>query len=64
MFKACWSRLNSSFSYLTDIISSDTGETLLNESSKFALNVYTYSYGIDGLIFNEESGYKQTVEGF
>lgn len=56
--------LNSSFSYLTDIVSSNIGETPMHFDSRFSLSVYTYSYDIDGLMFTQEYNYKQSSEGF
>lgn len=47
----------SSFSYLTDLIP-------CNENGYSFLNVFTYSYEIDGIRFKDESGYKLIDDGF
>jgi hypothetical protein len=56
--------LSSSFVYLTDLISSYDLQVRLEEESVFKLSIYTYSYDIDGLNFDEVSDYKLTHEGF
>jgi hypothetical protein len=56
--------LNSSFSYLPDLISNDIEETDLSSVSKFNLELFTYSYDLDGLKFRQEFNYKLTKEGF
>lgn len=48
--------INSSFCFLSDLI--------YNLSNDSFLNNYTYSYGLNGLEFKAEYGYKHTVEGF
>lgn len=56
--------LSSSFSYLTDMISSNLYEVGINDENKFSLDVYTYKYKIDGLEFEREADYKLIEEGF
>jgi hypothetical protein len=46
--------LDSTFVYLTDIISSEN----------FNLRLYTYDYDVNGLNFKKHSGYKLNDEGF
>lgn len=50
--------MNSSYSFLTDFIESNEHGYISNISN------FTYSYSIDGLVFNHEKGYKLTTEGF
>lgn len=56
--------LNSSFSYLTDIISQDLSDLHIDAESGFSLDVFTYSYDIDGVQFTNEYGYKLKDEVF
>jgi hypothetical protein len=56
--------LSSSFSYLPDLISNDIYDMTIHEISRFNLEFYTYSYGLDGLNFTQEYGYKLINEGF
>ena len=54
----------SSFCYLGDLFSYDVYENNLYESSKITIDVYTYSYGLDGIEFNQITGYNLTNKGF
>ena len=56
--------LNSSFSYLPDLISNDIYDMTIHNYSRFNLEFYTYSYGLEGLNFTQEFGYKLMNEGF
>lgn len=56
--------LNSSFSYLPDLICNGYNETNIDDVSDFNLELYTYSYGLEGLNFSQETGYKLINEGF
>jgi hypothetical protein len=56
--------LNSSFCYLSDVFCEDMDMISVNDSSKIAVNLYTYKYGLDGLNFESISGYSLNNEGF
>lgn len=56
--------LNSSFCFLGDIFWSDLEMTDVDCFSKIRIDLYTYSYGLDGLEFKQVSGYKLNNEGF
>jgi hypothetical protein len=55
---------NSSFCYLGDVFNNDLSETDIHEDSKVCVDLYTYSYSIKGIKFNEISGYNLTNKGF
>lgn len=55
---------NSSFVYLPEILNTFSYIDNIDRPCIFNLNLYTYSYDIDGLKFNEISGYKLVNEGF
>lgn len=56
--------LNSSFSYLGDIFYNDFWMTDLISEPLININLYTYSYNVDGLLFKEISGYSLIDKGF
>lgn len=55
--------LESSFIYLTDFLSRRSGY-VSEYSNNLILELYTYSYGIDGMEFIEHSNYSLKNEGF
>lgn len=56
--------LISSFCYLPDFINADCYETDIDLTSVFNVEFYLYKYDINGISFNEVSGYSLTAEGF
>lgn len=56
--------LNSSFCFLGDLFSSDLGGTELYNDHKIQVELYKYSYGLEGLEFKEIYNYNLTNKGF
>ena len=56
--------LNSSFSYLGDIFYNDFWMTPLDSFPLININLFTYKYTVEGLTFEEVSGYKLKNKGF
>jgi hypothetical protein len=54
--------LSSSFIYLSDFLSGGDNAYCLHEY--FSFDVYSYSYGFDGIIFTRVHGYSLINEGF
>ena len=56
--------INSSFCYLGNILWSELDMTNIYDESKFCVELYKFSYDIDGVEFKQISGYKLINEGF
>jgi hypothetical protein len=55
---------NSSFAYLGETFNTYIHDTPLNEDTKTSIKSLTYSFDIEGMLFNELSGYSLNNEGF
>lgn len=55
---------HSSFIYLSDIINTDEYDEGLDRPSRFYVEKYVYTYGIEGILFKDVCGYSLTNEGF
>jgi hypothetical protein len=56
--------LNSSFCYLGDLFCNSIYDDEIFQESKIQVELYKYSYGIDGIEFKEISNYNLTNKGF
>ena len=55
--------ITSSLVYLPEFMTPDVIEDFIGSDAKLSLNLYTYSFDINGLYFDEQRGYKLTNEG-
>lgn len=55
---------SSSFCYLGDLLYNDIEEQCLTTSTKITVDIITYSYGLEGIIFNPITNYNLTNKGF
>ncbi len=56
--------LNSSFCYLSEMFNPDSEDLNLYETSVVSVDLYTYSFDIDGIVFKEIYGYNLIDKGF
>jgi hypothetical protein len=54
----------SSFCYLGDLFDTYLEDTKLHDDNKICIDLYTYSYSINGIEFNAITGYNLTDKGF
>lgn len=55
---------SSSFCYLGDIFNNDLDEQYMFTTSKISIEIYTYSYGLEGIEFTQITDYNLTNKGF
>jgi len=56
--------VSSSFIYLTDLVSTIYTTSFVDDPTSFILSYYTYSYDINGILFNKQYNYNLTNKGF
>ena len=55
---------SSSFCYLGDMFNNDLDEQYIFTTSKISIDIYTYSYGLEGIEFTQVTGYNLKNKGF